>query len=118
MECLMSHPLPPLSHNKAKRLAGLAGRLDRLFHALEELPRVGPPPAHLRGEALRIVNTLRPFLPASRDFPCTDHLRSAQTPVMFDLFVATLEGIGALNALYRHSKSLQETTYPRAPRQW
>ncbi|HWA19540.1 MAG TPA: hypothetical protein VG757_11160 [Devosia sp.] len=114
----MSHPLPPLSRNKAKQLTGLAGRLDRLFTALEDLPRVGPPPAHLRGEALRIVNALRLFFPARQAFPCTDYLGSAQTPVMFDLFVAVLEGIESLKSLYRQSKSFRAKTYPRAWQEW
>lgn len=109
-------PLPPITQNKFKRLQSLAFRLEAVFEAQEDMPRHGPAPAKLRGEMLRIGDALSRYFPPDSNFDRTELLRTKREPEMFDLFCATLEGIQAVNVLYRHMKSAQMDTYPRSPR--
>lgn len=114
----MPSSLSPLSRSKSMQLFPLAARLNALFEAQEDLPRDGPVPAALRGEALRVFNGIDRLLPPGARLAAANRLRKSRRPEMFDLFRATLESIGTINALTRLPKIPPGGTCPRAEKQW
>jgi hypothetical protein len=110
--------LPFPSRQAQKRLAGLAERLERVFNALDDLPREGAAPPELRGEVVRVFEQLSPYFQPEEIAGLRAPLRASEHPQMLDLFVSILHGIEAFKYLDKNMNSARKTTYARAARQW